>query len=134
MGNHTTQQDTDRRGGLVGRGAFTALAALTLLGGGAGVALADEAPADAGQDATQSQTPQQNSKASDDQKSADEQGSDQQGSDQKGSDQKGSDQAGSGVPTPSSLPGADSFASLTSLPTSAAALPSAPIVSSILGG
>ena len=32
MGNHTTKQDTDRLGGLVGRGAFTALAALTLVG------------------------------------------------------------------------------------------------------
>ncbi len=126
MGNHTTQQDTDRRGGLVGRGAFTALAALTLLGGGAGVALADEA----GQDATQSQAQQHENKASDDQKSSDEQGSDQQGSGQKGSDE-GSDQAGPGLP---SLPGADSVASLTSLPTSAAARPSAPIVSSILGG
>ena len=74
MGVHTMQRDTDRLGGLVGRGALTAVAALALVGGGAGVAFADEAPADAGHDATASQAQQHDA------------GSDDQGSDQ-GSDQ-----------------------------------------------
>ncbi len=163
MGNHTTQQDTPRFSGLAGRGAFTALAALALVGGGAGVAFADEAPADAGHDATQS-AQQHDSKASGDHKSSDDKSSDQKGSDQKGSDQKGSDQGGSGLPSLpslSSLPGADSLASLPGLSDAQAAAPaaadqasapaaadqaaspaaagqaagsSAPIVSSILGG
>ena len=71
MGVHSMQQDNDRLTGrgLLGRGAMTGLAALALVGGGAGVALADEAPADAGHDATQS-AQQHASKVSDEGKAS----------------------------------------------------------------
>ncbi len=125
MGNHTMQQDTDRLGGLAGRGAMTGLAALALVGGGAGVAFADQAPADAGHDATQSQSQHQDSP-----KSADDAGS--KGSDQKGSDQQGSDPGsgflGGGLPLSS---GAQALAQAPAALQGAAG--SAPIVSSVLG-
>jgi hypothetical protein len=111
------QQDNDRLTGrgLLGRGAMTGLAALALVGGGAGVALADEAPADSGQDATQSQSHE--SQSSDQGKSSDE---------GKSSDDQGSDSPLSNLPVSAdSLPvSADSLpVSADSLPVSADSLP-----------
>jgi hypothetical protein len=45
----------DRLGGLVGRGALTAVAALALAGGGTGVAFAGDVPGDGGPEASQGQ-------------------------------------------------------------------------------
>ncbi len=141
MGVHSMQQENDRLTGrgLLGRGAMTGLAALALVGGGAGVALADEAPADAGQDVAQSAqthdskssdegksadkaTDKATDKASDEGKSSDKGSDEGKGSDQKGSDQKGSDEGTSPL---SSLPGADALSSLPDL---------APDVAAGLGG
>ncbi|NMO90424.1 hypothetical protein [Actinomycetospora sp. TBRC 11914] len=161
MGHHSTHQDNDRLGGLVGRGAMTGLAALALLGGGAGVALADEAPADVGHDATQSQSQHQDSskdsgdqsskgdssqgdsssKSSDDSssKGSSQGDSSSSGSDQSGSDQSGSDEGNPLAGTPlsalpiSGLPISSGAAALQQAPAALqGAASSAPIVSSLL--
>lgn len=51
MGTHHAPQQPDGLGGLVGRGALTAVAALALAGGGAGVAFAGDAPTAGDQEA-----------------------------------------------------------------------------------
>jgi hypothetical protein len=147
MGAHGTQHDDNRLAGLAARGTFTAVAALALVGGGAGMAFADEAPADASQSQAQDQGAQDQgaqTQGAQDQGSQD-QGSQDQGSQhkEKGSDEgkggdhkdgdKGSDQSGK-QGGGDLLSGAGALTSLTSVPTAAPAVGGGlPIVSGILG-